>query len=78
MSKDQIPVGRRRDPLEGLLLPVLNFVRWLSILGTLIFGIATIWFFVTAHRRVSGGFLIVAILFGLVWRIVTQRLKNPN
>jgi hypothetical protein len=78
MLKNQIPVGQSRDPLEGLLLPVLNFIRWTSILGTLIFGIVTIWFFVTAHRRVSGVFLIVAILFGIVWRIVTQRLKSPN
>jgi Flp pilus assembly protein TadB len=78
MRKDQFPVGRRDDPLVGLDLSLLSFLRWLSILGTLIFGVVTIWFFITAHRGLSVGFLFAAILFGLVWRVMAQRFKRSN
>ena len=62
---------------------LLNFLRWLGILGTLIFGVVTIWFFITAHRGLSVGFLFATILFGLptpkpknmkknIWRAVIE------
>ena len=76
MSKDQLPVARRHDLLEDLDLPLLNFFRWLGILGTLIFGVVTIWFFITAHRGVFIGFLVVTILFALVWRVATRRQRK--
>ena len=56
-------------------LPLLNFLRWLAILGTLIFGNVTTWFFINQQFGVSLGFLIVTIVFGIVWRGATQRLK---
>jgi hypothetical protein len=57
---------------------LLNFLRWLGILGTLIFGVVTIWFFITAHRGLSVGFLFATILFGVVWRVMAQRFKRSN
>jgi Flp pilus assembly protein TadB len=78
MRKDQIPVGTRNDPLAGLDVSLLNFLRWLGILGTLIFGVVTIWFFITAHRGLSVGFLFATILFGVVWRVMAQRFKRSN
>ena len=75
MRKDQLPVGRRHDPLAVSDLPLLNFLRWSVILGTLIFVSLTIWFFMTAHHGLSVGFLVAAILFGLMWRVATQQLK---
>ena len=78
LRKGQLPVARRHDPLAGSDLPLLNFLRWLAILGTLIFGFLAIWFFMAAHRGLSLGFLVAAILFGLAWRVATQRLKVPN
>jgi hypothetical protein len=57
---------------------LLNFLRWLGILRTLIFGAVTIWFFITAHRGLSVGFLCGTILFGLVWRVMAQRFKRSN
>jgi hypothetical protein len=76
MQKGQLPVARGHDPLAGLDLPLLNFIRWVSTLATLIFGIVTIWFFITAQRKVSVGFLVVTLLFGLVWRIMARPLKD--
>jgi hypothetical protein len=35
----------------------------------------TTWFFINQQFGVSLGFLIVTIVFGIVWRIATQRLK---
>jgi hypothetical protein len=78
MRKSQIPVARRHDPLAGLDLPLLNLLKWLALLGTLILGSLTIWFFMSAHRGLSVGFLIGAILFGLVWRVATQQLKTSK
>jgi membrane protein implicated in regulation of membrane protease activity len=76
MSKDQLPVARRHDLLEDLDLPLLNFFRWLGILGTLIFGVVTIWFFITAHRGLFVGFLVVTILSAVVWRVATRRQRK--
>ena len=56
-------------------LSLPNFLRWLAILGTLIFGNATTWFFINQQYRVSIVFLVAAILFGIVWRVATRRLK---
>jgi hypothetical protein len=56
MRKDQIPVGTRNDPLAGLDVSLLNFLRWLGILGTLTFGVMTIWFFFAGDRGLSVGF----------------------
>jgi hypothetical protein len=64
--------------LAGSDLPLLNFLRWVAILGTLIFGSLTIWFFMTEHRGLSVGFLVAAIFFGLVWRVVAQQLKTSK
>jgi hypothetical protein len=70
--------GRRNDPLAESDAWLLNFLRWLGILGTLIFGVVTIWFFITAHRGLSVGFLFATILFGVVWRVMAQRFKRSN
>jgi hypothetical protein len=78
MRKGELPVARRDDPLAGLNVPLLNFFRWLGILGTVIFGIVTIWFFITPSHGAFVGFLIVTILFGLAWRLVAQRLKKES
>jgi hypothetical protein len=78
MRKGLLPGARRHDPLAGSDLPLLNFLKWMAILGTLVFGSMTIWFFVAAHRGHSVGFLVAAVLFGVVWRVTTQRLKVPN
>jgi hypothetical protein len=78
MRKGQPPVARRHDPLAGSDLPLLNFSRWLAIVGTLIFGFLTIWFFMAAHRGISVGFLVITILFGLMWRVVPQRLGSSS
>jgi hypothetical protein len=75
MRKGQLPVARRHDPLARSALPLLNFLRWLAILGTVIFGNVTTWFFINEQYRVSIGFLAITILFGIVWRFATQRLK---
>jgi membrane-bound metal-dependent hydrolase YbcI (DUF457 family) len=64
--------------LAGLDLPLLDFLRWVAIVGTLILGFLTIWFFMAGHRGLSVGFLVAAILFGLVWRVAARRLKAPN
>jgi hypothetical protein len=78
MHKVQLPVGRRHDPLAGSDLPLLNFLRWVSILGSMVFGCVAIWFFINAHFGFSVGFLVAAILFGLVWRVTTQKLKTSK
>jgi len=57
---------------------LLNFLRWLGILGTLIFGVVTIWFFISVRRGLSVGFLFATILFALVWRVMAQRFKRSN
>ena len=75
MRKRQLPVSRAHDPLAQSARLRLNFLRWLAILGTLIFGNVTTWFFINQQFGVSLGFLIVTIVFGIVWRIATQRLK---
>jgi hypothetical protein len=54
MPKDQIQSQEDTIPLAGENFPFLNLLRWLGILETLIFGVATIWFFITAHSGVSG------------------------
>ena len=54
--------------MAGFDVSLLNFFRWVGILGTMTFGVVTIWFFITAHRGLSVGFLFATILFGLVWR----------
>jgi sugar phosphate permease len=51
---------------------------WVGVLGTLIFGVVTIWFFIAARGWVLVGFMVVIILFGFVWQIATRRLKNSN
>jgi hypothetical protein len=78
MLKGQLPVARRHDPLAGWEIPLLNFFVWVGILGTLTLGVVTIWFFITVHAWVFVGFLVVTILFGFVWRVVAQRVKNSN
>ena len=75
MRKGQLPVARRRDPSARSALLLLKFLRWFAILGTLIFGNVTTWFFINQQYRVSIGFLVITILFGIVWRVATQRLK---
>jgi hypothetical protein len=75
MRKRQLPVSRAHDPLAQSALLLLNLLRWLAILGTLIFGNVTTWFFINQQFGVSLGFLIVTIVFGIVWRGATQRLK---
>ena len=75
MRKRQLPVSRAHDPLAQSALLLLNLLRWLAILGTLIFGNVTTWFFINQQLGVSLGFLIVTIVFGIVWRGATQRLK---
>jgi hypothetical protein len=62
--------------IPGWDLPLLSFFRWLAILGTLTFGVVTIWFFSTAHRGVFVGFLVVTILFGLLWRVAPRCGRN--
>lgn len=78
MRKGQLPVARRDDPLAGWEIPLLNFLRWLGILGTVIFGIVTIWFFIAPSHGAFVGFLVVTVLFGVVWRVVAQRLKKKS
>jgi hypothetical protein len=75
MRKRQLPVSRAHDPLAQSALSLPNFLRWLAILGTLIFGNVTTWFFINHQFGVSLGFLIVTIVFGIVWRVATRRLK---
>jgi hypothetical protein len=75
MRKRQLPVSRAHDPLVQSALSLPNFLRWLALLGTLIFGNVTTWFFIDQQFGVSLGFLIVTIVFGIVWRVATQRLK---
>jgi Flp pilus assembly protein TadB len=78
MNKDQLSVARRHDLLEELDVPLLNFFRWLGILGTLIFGVVTIWLYITAHRGIFVGFLVVTILFAVVWRVAARRQRKLN
>ena len=66
----------QRDTLAGWEIPLLNFFVWLGILGTLTFGVVTVWFFVTLHRWAFVGFLVVTILFGLVVRVAARQLKK--
>ena len=75
MRKRQLPVSRAHGPLVQSALSLPNFLRWLAILGTLIFGNVTTWFFINQQYRVSIVFLVATILFGIVWRVATQRLK---
>ena len=74
-----IPVGRRKDPLDRSEIPVLNLLRWFCILGTLVFGVVTIYRFSTTPQHAdSWGFLVLAILFAFVWRTLARRIANPR
>jgi hypothetical protein len=75
MRKGQLPVARRHDPSARSALPLLNFLRWLAVLGTVIFGNVTTWFFINQQYRVSIGFLVITMLLSIVWRVATRRLK---
>lgn len=75
VPKDQLPVARKHDPLAGSDRPLLNFLKWIAIVGTLAFGTVTLGF-ITAHRGIGIGFLVLTIIFGLLWRVVTGRLGS--
>ena len=78
MRKGQLPVAGRHDPLAGWDLPMINFLRWVGAIGTLIFGVVTVCFFIAPPHWPSVGFLFVTLLCGLSGRVTTQRLKSSN
>jgi hypothetical protein len=63
---------------RGSELRLLDFVRWLGVLGTLIVWVVTIWFFIAARGWVLVGFIAVTILFCFAWQIATRPLKASN
>ena len=60
--KGQIPVGSSHDPLAALEFRLLDFIRWLGVLGTLIFWVVTIWFFIAARGWVLVGFMVASFV----------------
>jgi hypothetical protein len=76
-SPQKLGVARRHDPSARSPHPLLNFLRWVAMLGTLIFGNVTTWFFISQQPGFVW-FLVITSLFGIVWRIATQRLKVSN
>jgi hypothetical protein len=65
-------------PGRGSTVPLVSFLKWVAVLGALIFGSRTIWFFMTAHRELSVGFLVAAILFSVVCCIAASQLTVSN
>jgi hypothetical protein len=59
-------------------VPLLKTVRWIGILGSFLFGLATLGGFKTAPVEDFLLFLLITILFAITWRIAGQRLKYPK
>ena len=58
--------------MAALELRLLDFIRWLGVLGTLIFWVVTIWFFIAARGWALVGFM-VASLFRMANRNSTAK-----
>ena len=70
MRNGQLPVARRHDPMAGLDLPMVNFLRWVGALETSIFGVVTICFF---HCLTPLAFCRIPVRDNLVRCVVASR-----